>query len=222
VQAIAILELFASKFMPPKGIILSGVGEWELARCEPRPHVYCFEHDLDDNRALQFILQFSGPRKGLNDFIRIRLALRLEEYLHNKGRENMSAAGRNKGLTNSPNLAPINVRQMIADSAATGTGNIDKVRTILRKAHPNIIRALQDGSLRIHRAWAWCKLSQIDQLNVFQEYEEALAMRRTARKINKRRIDPFSTHQILQSLNALRSHARERFTFGTRSGEKPS
>ena len=59
----------------------------------------------------------------------------------------MSAGGKHKGLTNSPNLTPIDVRRSIANVAGTGTANVDKVRTILQKAHPNTIRALQVARL---------------------------------------------------------------------------
>ena len=152
-----------------QGIILSGVGEWQLAVFERKPYVYCLEYDLDNNQALQFILERSGTQKGLKDFVRIRLALTLEDYLRAKGRENMSAGGKRKGLTNSPNLTAIDVRRSIANVAGTGTGNVDKVRKILQAAHPNIVRALQDGSLHIHRAWTWCKLSETDQLKAFHE-----------------------------------------------------
>jgi hypothetical protein len=184
-----------------QGIILSGVGEWQLAVFERKPYVYCIEYDLDNDQALQFILERSGTQKGLNDFVRIRLALTLEDYLRAKGRENMSAGGKHKGLTNSPSLTPIDVRRSIANVAGTGTGNVDKVRTILQKAHPNIIRALQDGSLPIHRAWTWCELSKTDQLKAFHELEEGLSMRRTARKLNQTGVRPsLTTPQILQSL----------------------
>jgi hypothetical protein len=183
------------------GIILLGVAEWELAVFERKQYVYCIEYDLDDNQALQFILEHSGPQKALNDFVRIHLALTLEDYLRAKGRENMRAARKHKGLTNSPNLKPIDVRRLIADLAGTGTGNVDKVRGIRQNAHPNIIRALQDGSLSIHRAWTWCKLSKTDQLKAFHELEEGLAIRKTVRKTNKTGIHPsLTTPRILQSL----------------------
>ena len=183
------------------GIILLGVAEWELAAIEGKQHVYCIERDFDNNQALQFILEHSGPQKALNDFVRIRLALTLEDYLHAKGRENMSAGGEQKGLTNSTNLTPIDVRRLIANVAGTGTGNVDKVRTILQKAHPNITRALQTSHLRIHRAWTWCKLSKTDQLKAYHELEEGLSMRKGARKTNKTGIHPsLTTSRILQSL----------------------
>jgi hypothetical protein len=200
-----------------QGIILSGVSEWQLAVFERKQYVYCIEYDLDNNQALQFILERSGTQKGLNDFVRIRLALTLEDYLRAKGLENMSAGGKRKGLTNSPNLTPIDVRRSIANVAGTGTGNVDKVRTILQKAHPNIIRALQNGSLPIHRAWTWCKLSKTDQLKAFHELEEGRSMRKTARKLNKTGIHPsLTTPQILQSLERLETshpgHVRVRRT----------
>lgn len=183
------------------GIIISGVGEWRLAVFERKPYVYCVEYDLDNNQALQFILERSGTPKGLNDFVRIRLALTLEDYLRAKGRANMSTGSKHKGLINSSNLTPIDVRRSIANITGTGTGNVDKVRTILQKAHPHIIRALRDGSLRIHRAWTWCKFSMMDQLKAFNELEEGPSMRKTARKINKTSLPPsLTTSQILQSL----------------------
>lgn len=115
------------------------------------------------------------------------------------------------------NLTPIDVRRSTADLAGTGTGNVDKVRVILDKAHPNIIRALQEGSLRIHRAWTWCRLSETDQLEAFREFQEGLAMRKTARKVNKREIPPsLTTKQILRSLECLEAsrpgHVRIRCT----------
>jgi hypothetical protein len=200
-----------------EGIILSGVGEWRLAIAQERQYVHCIEHDLDNDQALEFILARSGPRKGLNDFIRICLALTLEEYLRRKGRENMGAARKHKGLTNSSNLTLIDVRRSTADLAGTGTGNVDKVRVILEKSHPNIIRALQEGSLRIHRTWMWCGLSETDQLEAFREFQERLAMRKTAGKVNKRGIPPsFTTERILRSLECLETshpgHVRIRRT----------
>jgi hypothetical protein len=187
-----------------QGIILSGVGEWQLATIEEKQYVNCLEYDLDSNQALEFILAHSGPRKGLNDFIRICLALTLEEYLRGKGRENMSAAGKRKGLTTLSNLTPIDVRRLTADLAGTGTGNVDKVRMILEKAHPNIIRALQEGSLRIHRGWTWCRLSPTNQLELFREFEEGLAIRKTARSIEKRGSHLLITAQeVFKALESL-------------------
>lgn len=188
---------------PPRvtkqGIVLSGIGELQLSDFERKPYVHCIEYDLDNNQALEFILARSGPRKGLNPFIRICLALTLEEHLRGKGRENMSAAVKHKGLTNSPNLTAIDVRQSIAQIAGTGTGNVDKVRAILQNSHPNIIHALQNGSLRIYRAWTWCKLSKTDQLKAFHEFEETLSKRKTARKINRTGLHAsITTQQILQ------------------------
>jgi hypothetical protein len=58
-------------------------------------------------------------------------------------------------------------------------GNVSKVKAILRSAHPNIITALQNGVLSIHRAWLWSKLPKLQQRVEFARYEEE----RTQRKI---------------------------------------
>jgi hypothetical protein len=73
----------------------------------------------------------------------------------------------------------IDVREEIAKRAGTGTGNVGKVKAILRSAHPNIIAALQNGLLKIHRAWLWSKLPKLQQRVEFARYEEE----RTQRKI---------------------------------------
>jgi hypothetical protein len=71
-----------------------------------------------------------------------------------------------------PNADRIDVRHEIAKIAGTGTGNVTKVETILDRAHPNIIIALQNGLLSIHQAWKWCKLSKTQQKEEFARYEE--------------------------------------------------
>lgn len=57
--------------------------------------------------------------------------------------------------------------------------NAGKVETILCLAHPNVIAALQNGSLKIDSGWSWCKLRKLEQLDEFARREE----RRTQRKI---------------------------------------
>jgi len=73
----------------------------------------------------------------------------------------MSAGGKYKGSTNLSEADRIDARQRIAQRAGTGTGNVSKVKAILRSAHPNIITALQNGLLSIHRAWLWSKTAQV-------------------------------------------------------------
>src|SRR5262249_18857572 len=91
-------------------------------------------------------------RRGWNNFVRIRLALRLEPYLRQKALDNMRAGGRHKGLANLPDLERIDVRQEIAAVAGVGARNVSSVKTILQVAHPRIIEALTQDTLTINRA----------------------------------------------------------------------
>jgi hypothetical protein len=161
------------------GTILAGFGHRRLALLQGRHEIRCIEYPLGDDEALQFIISHHQPQRGWNPFIRIRLALTLEPYLRQKALENMRAGGKCKGSTNLSTADCIDVRQEIAEFAGTGTGNVGKVKAILRSAHPNIIAALQNGLLSIHRARLWTKLPKLQQRLEFARYEEE----RTQRKI---------------------------------------
>jgi hypothetical protein len=161
------------------GTILAGFGLWRLAVFERRHEIHCIEYAIGEDESLQFILTHHQTRRGWNDFVRIRLALTLEPNLQQRARDNMSAGGKYKGSTNLSEADRIDARPRIAQRAGTGVGNVSKVNAILRSAHPNIITALQNGLLSIHRAWLWSKLPKLQQRVEFARYEEE----RTQRKI---------------------------------------
>src|SRR5262249_14786501 len=64
--------------IPTTGIILSGFGPWRLAVFESREHIECIEYEVSEDESLQFILSHHRSRRGWNNFVRIRLALRLD------------------------------------------------------------------------------------------------------------------------------------------------
>jgi hypothetical protein len=162
------------------GTILADFGRWRSAVLDGRREINCIEYPLgDDDQALQFILTHHQIRCGWNAFVRIRLALTLEPYLQQKALDNMRAGGEHKGSTNLSEADRIEVRHRVAECAGTGTGNVSKVKAILRSGHPNIIAVLQDGLLSIHRAWLWSKLPKLEQRVEFARCEEE----RTQRKI---------------------------------------
>jgi hypothetical protein len=165
------------------GIILSGIEPWRLALSEHRQEISCIEYDVSEDESLQYILAFHRTRRRWNSFILIRLALTLEPYFQAKALDNMRAGGKYKGSTNLSKAYRIDVRQEIANAAGTGTGNVDKVKAILRSAHPNIIVALQNGLLRIHRAWQWCTLPKSRQKENFASYEEERTRRKILREL---------------------------------------
>ncbi len=144
----------------PDGTIVAGFGAWRVAKFERIAVVHCIEYALADEEILPFILRYHQPRQTWNAFVRISMARRLKFGLQQRALDNMRTGGKYKGSTKLPNADRIDVRHEIAKIAGTGTGNVTKVETILDRAHPNIIIALQNGLLSIHQAWKWCKLSK--------------------------------------------------------------
>jgi hypothetical protein len=188
------------------GTILAGFGYWRFAMLERRHEINCIEYPLSDEEALPFILTHHQTRCGWNDFVRIRLALTLEPNLQRRALDNMGAGGKYKGSTNLSRADRIEVRQEIAKFAGTGTGNIDKVKAILRSAHPNIIAALQNGWLSIHRAWLWSKLPKLRQRVEFARYEEERTQRKILREFLPKparvSLDPAQVIEVLQRVEA--------------------
>jgi len=188
------------------GSILAGFGRWRLAMLEGRHEINCIEYPLGEDEALQFILTHHQTRCGWDDFVRIRLALILEPTLQQSALDNMRAGGKYKGSTNLSEADRIDVREEIARRSGTGTGNVGKVKAILLRAHPNIITALQNGLLSIHRAWLWTKLPKLQQRLEFARYEEERTQRKILHEFLPKAasvsLDPAHVIESLQRLEA--------------------
>jgi hypothetical protein len=188
------------------GTILAGFGRWRLAMLEGRHEINCIEYPLGEDEALQFILTHHQTRCGWDDFVRIRLALTLEPTLQQSALDNMRAGGKYKGSTNLSEADRIDVREEIARRSGTGTGNVGKVKAILLRAHPNIIAALQNGLLSIHRAWLWTKLPKLQQRLEFARYEEERTQRKILHEFLPKAasvsLDPAHVIESLQRLEA--------------------
>ena len=184
------------------GTILAGFGRWRSALFDDLHEINCIEYPLTENEALQYIISHHQPQRGWNDFVRICLALTLESYFQQKAFDNMRAGGKHKGSTNLSEADCIDVRQEIAKVAGTGTGNVSKVKAIRQSSHPNIIIGLQNGLLRIHRAWQWCKLPKLQQQEEFARYEEERFRRKLVREISVEHsdvsLDPAQIIEVLQ------------------------
>lgn len=183
------------------GTILAGFGRWHMAILDGEHEIDCFEHSLSLEQALEFILTYHRPRQGWNDFVRICLALTQKSGFQQKAFANMRAGGTNKGFTSLLEADRINVCREIAKLAGTGSTNVGKVETILRKAHPSIIAALQNGSLRIHPAWSWCKRSKLEQLEEFARHEEKRTERKILREFSPGH--PSASHQLSEVVAAV-------------------
>jgi len=189
-----------------EGTILAGFWRWHLALVENREEIHCIEYPLKEEESLQFILAYHQPRRGWNDFVRIRLALTLEPHFRQRALENMRAGGKCKGSTNLSEADRMDVRREVAKAAGTGTGNVDKVKAILHSAHPNINAALLNGLLTIHRAWQWRSLPKLQQKAEFARYEEERIQRKILRDCLGRAPnispDPAQAIEALQKLEA--------------------
>jgi hypothetical protein len=185
------------------GTILAGFGLWRLAVFEHRHEIPCIEYPLGEDEALQFILTYHQSGRGWNDFVRICLALKLELYFQQRARDNMSAGGKYKGSANLPEAQRIDVREEIAGIAAVCPRNVSNVKKILQTAHPRLIEALQDGTLKINRAIQFCKLSRVEQLEQFIRYSEERATNKVIRRSIARPKEEKTSLDVAAVLDAL-------------------
>jgi hypothetical protein len=201
------------------GIILAGIGCWRSAIFDGGHEINCSEYPFSEDQALQFILTHHQTQRGWNDFIRIRLALKLEPYFQQRARDNMSAGGKYKGLANLPEAQHIDVREEIAGIAAVCPRNVSNVKTILEVAHPRLKEALQNGTLKINRAIQFCKLPRADQLEQFIRYIEERATNKVIRGCIARPKEEKIRPDVVTVLDALQhQEARQPGSVAVRVG----
>ena len=164
------------------GTILAGFGCWQRAMFEQETEIYCIEHSLSADDSLAFILAHHQTQRGWIAFVRIRLALTLKPSFQQAALSNMRFGGKYKGLANLPEAQLLNVRQRVADLAGVCPRNVGNVETILETAHPTLIEALGNGTLKINRALQFCKLPQAEQLAEFIRYSEERATNKVIRR----------------------------------------
>jgi len=175
-------------------IIVDGLAHWTLARLQGRPTLTCIEYEMSEADALQYLLQRHRRSSGLNDFIRICLALDLEPFLKATARAKKQAGGQNKG--SSILTERLDVRKEIARVAGVSVGNVTKVKQLTATAHADIIKALREKELSIHRAWLWSKLSPEEQREKLWRYQSKRGLGETIRTL-------ISTHRSKSSPTAL-------------------
>ena len=163
------------------GTILSGFGRWRLAVSDGWGEIECIEYPLSEDEALQFILTHHQTRRGWNAFVRICLALTLEPSFQNKALENMRVGGRCKGSSNLTEAMKVDVRTKIAAAAGVSTGNVTKVKEVMRNAISAVLRALRDGEISIHCAWKWRKESPERQREALLFYRSEKGVKKTIR-----------------------------------------
>lgn len=170
-----------------EGIVLAEMGTWQKARDNGQAVIECSECSLSADEALQFILARYRPSRGWNAFIRVYAALTLEPGFEERALANQRSGGKQKGSLNLSKAERIETKREIARAAGVGPASVSKVKFILDRAHPEIIEALKNGVIRIHRAWCWCKLPESEQIEKLAGYEE---VRATAKIIRNAILEP--------------------------------
>ncbi len=191
-------------------LIVDGYARWELAKLLCRPTLQCMKYELTDVEALHWILQRHRRSSGINDFGRILLALDLEPSLKEKARENQRIASKGDGRSNLTEAEKLDVRSEIASAAGVCAGNVTKVKQLMLAAHPELMQALRNGEIRIHRAWVWSKLSREQQLKSLRLYETGRGIKKTVRHLLSRHQAKgtptlLDSASVLERLSALES-----------------
>ena len=125
---------------------------------------------MTDEEALEALIRHHGRLSGLNDFCRILLALDIEPTLGEAARINQQLGGQIKGSSNLTEAQRRDVRQELAKMAGLSVGNVTKAKEIIAKAVPEVIQALKNGEIRIHRAWLWRELNPEEQREELRLY----------------------------------------------------
>jgi hypothetical protein len=166
--------------------ILDGHARLELARLRGRGTLPCIECDLTESEALQWLLQKHRRSTGMNDFVRILLALDLEPWFKEKARSNQQAGGRSKGSSKLTEAERLDVRSEIAAAAGVSVGNVSKVKQLIMTAQPELVQALRSREVSIHRAWGWSKASPEQQREELRFYQSERGVKKIIRLLVSR------------------------------------
>jgi hypothetical protein len=180
------------------GVIIDGYARYELANRQGRRTIFCLEYNLDDQEALRWLIQSHVPSKGLNGISRTLLALDLEQPLQDLARANQQEGGRSKGSSNLTEAQTVDVRSKIAAFACVSSGNVTKVKQVLKSADPMIQKAAKAGEISLHKAWQWSRLSPQKQIESLEEFRNRKGTTLTSRRLIKRHLAKRSPTKLIQ------------------------
>jgi hypothetical protein len=137
-------------------------------------------------------------------------ALELEPFFKSKGRAKQQAGGQNKGSSILTEAARLDVRKEIARIAGVSVGNVTKVKQLTTIPHSDIIKALREKELSIHRAWLWSKLSPEEQQEQLWLHQSKKGIRKTIRHLlsphlPKAAPPAFRVSDLIKLVSALQS-----------------
>ena len=166
--------------------IVDGYARWDFARQQGRLTLPCIEYQLNEEEALQWLLEKHRGSKGLNAFSRTLLALELEPWIREKARSNRREGGQNKGSSKLTEDMRVDVRSEVALAAGVSVGNVCKVKQLTMTAQPELLQALRNGEISIHRAWVWSKESPEEQRAALWLRQGKTVVQRTIRTLISR------------------------------------
>lgn len=165
------------------GTIIDGHARWQLARRQGRAMLPCIEYVLSEEEALHWLIQRHGRSDHLNAVCRILLDLELEPWLTEQARAHQKAGGENKGSSKLTQADRLDVRSRIAGIAGASTGNVTKVSQLISAGVSEILEALRNGEITIHRAWLWRAMPVEERRQTLLSYRGEKGVRKTIRDL---------------------------------------
>lgn len=162
-----------------ENVIVEGYAIWELAKLRGRKSLTCVVRAMDQEDALLYLLRRNRGAKGISDFVRILMALELEPWFQERARSNQRFGGQQKGSSHLAEADRLDVRIKVARAADVSSGNVSKVKQILRSGIHAIRDAVVTGEITINRAHAWAKLSPSSQALRLSDFRNENGIRRT-------------------------------------------
>jgi hypothetical protein len=159
------------------GIIIDGYARKVHADTLGISNLACVEFDIGEEEALRLILSKHRRSMGWNDYNRICLASQLTDGVRTRARANQQVGGHLKGLSK---LTEANVRKAIAHAAGVSEGNVTKVGQ-LGNSDSELLKALANSEIRIHRAWLWRSLTPEEQRENLRLYHLERGLKRPVR-----------------------------------------
>jgi hypothetical protein len=156
------------------GIILDGYARWQLARKLDVQTLPCYEcHPRDEVEVLKMLLDKHLHRgRALNAYCRIVLALEMEPALRERARANQRRGPGKNLLSDLTTAQKQRVRDQLSRLSGASAGNVTKVRRLQEYACPEVLQALREGSVTIHRAYGWRDLAHDQQQSALREFHD--------------------------------------------------
>lgn len=141
---------------------------------------------MSEEEALLHLIEKNRGSKGINDFIRILLALELEPWFRTRAKSNQRRGGREKGSSQLTEADRLDVRREISRAAGVSVGNVSKVKRILVDGVPELQDALRLGEIHISRAEAWARNSPTGQRRRLADHRHRRGIHRTINTLLKK------------------------------------